>query len=113
MLLQGYFTYLYIAGILFLLYVYCFLLHEASCCGSGPPAPGTVGRNTYFHVSGAPKCFGGNFFVGSSDYLLLYICMQLYRYGVYTVNIHLRDSSSDMRRLSLNSWVGFLSLSLP
>ncbi len=38
-------------AILFLLYVFCYLLHEAACCGSSPPAPGTVGRNTYFHVS--------------------------------------------------------------
>ncbi len=51
--LQGFFTYLYIVAILFLLYVFCFLLHETACCGSGPPAPGTVGRNTYFHVSNA------------------------------------------------------------
>jgi len=49
-LFQGFFTYLYMASILFLLYVFCYLLHEAACCGSGPPAPGSVGRNTYFHV---------------------------------------------------------------
>ena len=46
---QGLFTYLYIVSILFLLYVFCFLLHEYSCC-SGPPAQPTV-RNAYFHVS--------------------------------------------------------------
>ena len=37
-------------SILFLLYVFCYLLHEGTCCGGQPPAPGTVGRNTYFHV---------------------------------------------------------------
>ena len=46
---QGLFTYLYVVSILFLLYVFCFLLHEYSCCG-GPPAQPTV-RNAYFHVS--------------------------------------------------------------
>ena len=48
---QGLFTYLYVVSILFLLYVFCFLLHEYSCCG-GPPAQPTV-RNAYFHVSKA------------------------------------------------------------
>jgi len=43
---EGLFTYMYIVSILFLLYVFCFLLHEYSCCG-GPPQ-GTSGRNTYF-----------------------------------------------------------------
>ncbi|TRY73432.1 hypothetical protein TCAL_01516 [Tigriopus californicus] len=46
---EGFFTYLYIASLLFLLYVFCYLLHEASCCGSGPPRPGTTIRNAYFH----------------------------------------------------------------
>lgn len=45
---QGLFTYMYVVSILFLLYVFCFLLHEYSCCG-GPPQ-GTSGRNTYFQV---------------------------------------------------------------
>ena len=49
-LFQGFFTYLYMISILFLLYVFCYLLHEGTCCGGSPPAPGTVGRNTYFHV---------------------------------------------------------------
>ena len=48
---QGLFTYMYIVSILFLLYVFCFLLHEYSCCG-GPPQ-GTSGRNTYFQVGDA------------------------------------------------------------
>lgn len=48
---QGLFTYLYVVSILFLLYVFCFLLHEYSCCGGSPAQP-TV-RNAYFHVSKA------------------------------------------------------------
>jgi hypothetical protein len=44
---EGLFTYLYIVSILFLLYVFCFLLHEYSCCGRAPTQP-TV-RNAYFH----------------------------------------------------------------
>ena len=57
-LFQGFFTYLYMISIIFLLYVFCFLLHEGTCCGGSPPAPGTVGRNTYFHVS-KPKIQSG------------------------------------------------------
>uniref|UniRef100_A0A336KNR1 CSON013446 protein n=1 Tax=Culicoides sonorensis TaxID=179676 RepID=A0A336KNR1_CULSO len=35
---EGFFTYLYGTSILFLLYVFCFLLQESSCCnGSNPP----------------------------------------------------------------------------
>lgn len=38
---EGFFTYLYGASILFLLYVFCFLLQESTCCngGSKPKAP--------------------------------------------------------------------------
>lgn len=35
---QGFFTYLYGASILFLLYVFCFLLQESACCAGGPEA---------------------------------------------------------------------------
>lgn len=39
---EGFFTYLYGASILFLLYVFCFLLQESACCARGsdtPPPP--------------------------------------------------------------------------
>ncbi|XP_015593247.1 uncharacterized protein LOC107266843 isoform X2 [Cephus cinctus] len=39
---EGFFTYLYGASILFLLYVFCFLLQESACCSRGaetPPPP--------------------------------------------------------------------------
>ncbi|CRK93108.1 CLUMA_CG006518, isoform C [Clunio marinus] len=38
---EGFFTYLYGASILFLLYVFCFLLQESTCCSGGkqPKAP--------------------------------------------------------------------------
>lgn len=39
---EGFFTYLYGASILFLLYVFCFLLQESACCarsGDSPPQP--------------------------------------------------------------------------
>uniref|UniRef100_U5EQT7 Putative conserved plasma membrane protein n=1 Tax=Corethrella appendiculata TaxID=1370023 RepID=U5EQT7_9DIPT len=36
---EGFFTYLYGASILFLLYVFCFLLQESSCCNGKPPKP--------------------------------------------------------------------------
>lgn len=45
---QGFFTYLYMMSIMFLMYVFCYLLHESSCCGG--PKQGTSGRNTYFQV---------------------------------------------------------------
>ncbi|KAK3927549.1 Proton channel OtopLc [Frankliniella fusca] len=35
---EGFFTYLYGASILFLLYVFCFLLQESACCAGGPAA---------------------------------------------------------------------------
>ncbi|XP_040571544.1 uncharacterized protein [Lepeophtheirus salmonis] len=44
---EGFFTYLYLVSILFLLYVFCYLLHESNCCG-GEPMPGSTRRNTYF-----------------------------------------------------------------
>lgn len=34
---EGFFTYLYGVSILFLLYVFCFLLQESSCCNGSPP----------------------------------------------------------------------------
>ncbi|XP_045488089.1 proton channel OtopLc isoform X8 [Pieris rapae] len=36
---EGFFTYLYGMSILFLLYVFCFLLQESSCCNGSPPKP--------------------------------------------------------------------------
>ncbi|XP_066903871.1 proton channel OtopLc isoform X4 [Halyomorpha halys] len=36
---EGFFTYLYGMSILFLLYVFCFLLQESSCCQGGEPKP--------------------------------------------------------------------------
>ncbi|XP_049280795.1 proton channel OtopLc-like isoform X5 [Anopheles funestus] len=36
---EGFFTYLYGASILFLLYVFCFLLQESSCCNGKPKPP--------------------------------------------------------------------------
>ncbi|CAO1377709.1 unnamed protein product [Diamesa serratosioi] len=36
---EGFFTYLYGASILFLLYVFCFLLQESTCCNSAPKQP--------------------------------------------------------------------------
>ncbi|XP_033150217.1 proton channel OtopLc isoform X4 [Drosophila busckii] len=36
---ETFFTYLYGASILFLLYVFCFLLQESSCCNGGVPKP--------------------------------------------------------------------------
>uniref|UniRef100_A0A0A9Y1V3 Otopetrin-2 n=1 Tax=Lygus hesperus TaxID=30085 RepID=A0A0A9Y1V3_LYGHE len=36
---EGFFTYLYGASILFLLYVFCFLLQESSCCQGAEPKP--------------------------------------------------------------------------
>jgi hypothetical protein len=39
---------MYIMSLVFLMYIFCFLLHESNCCG-GPPQ-GTSGRNTYFQV---------------------------------------------------------------
>ncbi|XP_024083592.1 uncharacterized protein LOC106670032 isoform X4 [Cimex lectularius] len=36
---EGFFTYLYGTSILFLLYVFCFLLQESSCCQGGEPKP--------------------------------------------------------------------------
>ncbi|KAL1116292.1 hypothetical protein AAG570_005787 [Ranatra chinensis] len=36
---EGFFTYLYGVSILFLLYVFCFLLQESTCCQSGEPKP--------------------------------------------------------------------------
>lgn len=36
---QGFFTYLYGASILFLLYVFCFLLQESACCQATEPKP--------------------------------------------------------------------------
>lgn len=37
--LQGFFTYLYGVSILFLLYVFCFLLQESTCCQDTEPKP--------------------------------------------------------------------------
>ncbi|XP_026746604.1 proton channel OtopLc-like isoform X2 [Trichoplusia ni] len=36
---EGFFTYLYGMSILFLLYVFCFLLQESTCCSGSPPKP--------------------------------------------------------------------------
>ncbi|XP_022185933.1 proton channel OtopLc isoform X2 [Nilaparvata lugens] len=36
---EGFFTYLYGVSILFLLYVFCFLLQESTCCQGGEPKP--------------------------------------------------------------------------
>ncbi|XP_037918939.1 proton channel OtopLc isoform X3 [Hermetia illucens] len=36
---EGFFTYLYGASILFLLYVFCFLLQESTCCSGNKPKP--------------------------------------------------------------------------
>ena len=38
-ILQGFFTYLYGMSILFLLYVFCFLLQESTCCQGSEPKP--------------------------------------------------------------------------
>ena len=66
---QGLFTYLYIVSILFLLYVFCFLLHEYSCC-SGPPSQPTV-RNAYFHVSNPSSWYFGSVFLFSTFSLVV------------------------------------------
>ncbi|XP_055713276.1 proton channel OtopLc isoform X4 [Phlebotomus papatasi] len=39
---EGFFTYLYGASILFLLYVFCFLLQESTCCAGGEKQPKPV-----------------------------------------------------------------------
>ena len=42
---EGFFSFLYLLSIFFLFYVFCYLLHESTCCRADPePA-------TYFQVS--------------------------------------------------------------